>query len=186
MSNIYLGMDVHQDSITVAVLPAQAPAPTRVDRVPNDLPKLRRYLDRLATEGTLKVCYESSGAGYVLHRAVTEWGCACVVIAPSLDRHLAMVLQVLGQIDCGHAAGAKLALDPVAVGEGSGQALEAFGQTRSSRWGVPQAYGRPGTGASNPRRTGWETRQPASRTAFPPSTPLDATLPLTPPATTRC
>ena len=70
MSNIYLGLDVHQDSITVAVLPAQALAPTRVDRVPNDLPKLRRYLDRLATEGTLQVCYEASGAGYVLHRAV--------------------------------------------------------------------------------------------------------------------
>ena len=84
MSNIYLGMDVHQDSITVAVLPAHAAAPSRVDRLPNDLPKLRRYLDRLATEGTLQVCYEASGAGYVLHRAVTEWGYPCVVIAPSL------------------------------------------------------------------------------------------------------
>ena len=37
-----------------------------------------------------------------------------------LDRHLAMVLQVLGQIDRGHAAGAEFPLDPVAVREDSG------------------------------------------------------------------
>lgn len=31
---ITLGMDVHKDSITLAVLPDQAAAPTRVDRLP--------------------------------------------------------------------------------------------------------------------------------------------------------
>jgi hypothetical protein len=51
VSNIYVGMDVHQASITLAVLPARAPAPTRVDQLPNDLPKLRRYLNRLAEGG---------------------------------------------------------------------------------------------------------------------------------------
>ena len=84
MSNIYVGMDVHQESITAAVLPAHAPSPTRVDRLPNDLPKVRRYRERLSADGTLQVCSEASGAGSVLHRAVTNWGYACVVIAPSL------------------------------------------------------------------------------------------------------
>ena len=84
MSNIYLGIDVHQASITLAVLPAHAPAPTRVDQLPNDLPKLRRYLDRLAEGGTVLACYEASGAGYVLQRALASWGYPCVVIAPSL------------------------------------------------------------------------------------------------------
>jgi transposase len=83
-STIYVGLDVHKDSLTLAVLPADAPAPTRVDKPPNDLAKLRRYLDRLATQGTLRLCYEASGAGYVLHRAITSWGYACDVIAPSL------------------------------------------------------------------------------------------------------
>ena len=41
-SIIYLGMDVHKESITIAVLPEAAAAPTRVDRIPNDLPKLQR------------------------------------------------------------------------------------------------------------------------------------------------
>ena len=83
-SIIYLGMDVHKESVTIAVLPAAAKAATRVDRLPNDLPKLKRYVDRVAREGELRVCYEASGAGYVLHRALREWGYACDVIAPSL------------------------------------------------------------------------------------------------------
>jgi len=81
---ITLGMDVHKESITVAVLPDGAPAPTRLDRLPNDLVKVRRYCDRLAAQGELRACYEASGAGYVLYRAMHEWGYACDVIAPSL------------------------------------------------------------------------------------------------------
>jgi transposase len=83
-SIIYLGMDVHKDSITIAVLPMTAKSPTRLERLPNDLPKLKRFLDRSARDGELRVCYEASGAGYVLHRALGEWGYACDVIAPSL------------------------------------------------------------------------------------------------------
>jgi hypothetical protein len=84
-STIYLGLDVHKESITVAVLPAGAAAPTRVDKLSSDLTKLRRYFERLARDGSeLRACYEASGAGYVLHRAMREWGCACDVIAPSL------------------------------------------------------------------------------------------------------
>ena len=81
---IYLGLDVHKDSITIAVLPEAAKTPTRLDRLPNDLPKLKRWLDRVARDGELRACYEASGAGYVLHRALQEWGYACAVIAPSL------------------------------------------------------------------------------------------------------
>lgn len=83
-SIIYLGMDVHKDSITIAVLPAAAKTATRVDRLPNDATKLKRYLERVARDGEVRTCYEASGAGYVLHRALTEWGYACDVIAPSL------------------------------------------------------------------------------------------------------
>lgn len=83
-SMIYVGMDVHKESITLAVLPATAKTATRVDKLPNDLPKLKRYLERVARDGELRVCYEASGAGYVLHRALTAWGYACEVIAPSL------------------------------------------------------------------------------------------------------
>lgn len=83
-ARIYLGMDVHKDSITVAVLPEGAKAPTRVDRLSSDFQKFRRFLDRVAKDGELRCCYEASGAGYVLQRAMRDWGYECEVIAPSL------------------------------------------------------------------------------------------------------
>lgn len=81
---LYVGLDVHKESIMVAVLPAHAQVPSRVDRLANDPKVLRKYFGRLAEEGALRACYEASGAGYVLQRALTEWGHACDVIAPSL------------------------------------------------------------------------------------------------------
>ena len=47
-------------------------------------PKLKKWIKRVARDGEIHACYEASGAGYVLHRAVAEWGYACEVIAPSL------------------------------------------------------------------------------------------------------
>jgi transposase len=83
-TTIFLGLDVHKESITIAVLPSDAASPTRVDKLPYDLRKLRRYVERLGPASTIRACYEASGAGYVLHREFAAWGVACVVIAPSL------------------------------------------------------------------------------------------------------
>lgn len=80
-SIIYLGMDVHKDSITIALLPEGAKSPTRLDRLPNDLPKLKKWRDRVSPNGDIRACYEASGAGYVIHRAMKEWGYECDVIA---------------------------------------------------------------------------------------------------------
>lgn len=81
---LYVGLDVHKEWIVIAVLPAGADRPTQVDKVPNDLKALRRYFARLAERGEIRACYEASGAGYVLHRAMREWGYHCEIIAPSL------------------------------------------------------------------------------------------------------
>ena len=56
-----------------------------------------------------------------------------------LDGHLAAVPQVFGEIDGRHAAGAELALDPVAVGQGGGE--WDLRQVRSGRDGWPAATG---------------------------------------------
>jgi hypothetical protein len=47
--------------------------------------------------------------------------------AEDLDGDAAVVLQVVGEVDGGHAAGAELALEAVAVGQGVGQAAERIG-----------------------------------------------------------
>ena len=82
--NFWVGLDVHKDSVTAAVFRNRDPEPLRVDRLPYDLRKIRRYLQRLQAEGTVRACYEASGAGYVLQRCFNEWGIECHLAAPSL------------------------------------------------------------------------------------------------------
>jgi len=57
---IDLGMDVHKDSPTMAVLPTTAHTPTCADLVPKELPALRKWLARVGREATR----HSGGASY--------------------------------------------------------------------------------------------------------------------------
>ena len=82
--NFWVGLDVHKDSVTAAVFRNRDPEPMRVDRVPYDLHKIRRYFQRLQAEGNVRACYEASGAGYVLQRSLAEWSVECHLAAPSL------------------------------------------------------------------------------------------------------
>ena len=82
--NFWVGLDVHKDSVTAAVFRNRDPEPQRVDRLPYDLHKIRRYFQRLQKEGNARACYEASGAGYVLQRALLAWGVECELAAPSL------------------------------------------------------------------------------------------------------
>lgn len=83
-SIIWIGMDVHKDTVMVAVFEDRRSEPEVVQQLPNDPRKLRRFFERWAKRGEVRSCYEASGAGYVLHRDITEWGYDCEVIAPSL------------------------------------------------------------------------------------------------------
>ena len=53
-----------------------------------------------------------------------------------LDGDLALVAEVAGEVDGGHAALAQLALDAVAVGEGRPESLNGVGQAASRAWRV--------------------------------------------------
>jgi len=81
--SIWVGLDVHADSITVAIL-ADNSHDAEIITLSSDLMKIRRLFRRLAKKGTPRACYEASGAGFVLQRALTKDGFHCEVIAPSL------------------------------------------------------------------------------------------------------
>jgi hypothetical protein len=51
-----------------------------------------------------------------------------------LERHLPVVADVFRQVDRGHAAGADLAVDPVAVGQGGLEPAEKFGHQNGFGW----------------------------------------------------
>jgi transposase len=79
----YVGLDVHADSITAAIVPSEGPG-VEVIELPSDLMKIRRLFRRLSDKGPVRSCYEASGAGFVLQRVLSRDGFHCEVIAPSL------------------------------------------------------------------------------------------------------
>jgi transposase len=80
---IWVGLDVHKDSITAAALEGDA-SEAEVMRLHPDLLKVRRYFERLGKRGRVQACYEASGSGYVLQRWLEKAGFFCEVVAPSL------------------------------------------------------------------------------------------------------
>jgi len=78
----HIGLDVHKDTIAVAVL---RPGTTEVDErvVPNTTEAIRRLLDRHDPHLTM-LCYEAGPTGYDTHRTIVGLGFDCDVIAPSL------------------------------------------------------------------------------------------------------
>jgi len=80
---LWVGLDVHQNSITAAVFQGDEPEPT-IQRLSGDLNAARKLFRRLSQQGVPRACYEASGAGYVLQRALDHDGFHCEIIAPSL------------------------------------------------------------------------------------------------------
>ncbi len=58
--SIYVGLDVHLNSITAAVLDGDVQIP-QVIKLSGDLMQTRRLFRRLAQKGPVRSCYEASG-----------------------------------------------------------------------------------------------------------------------------
>jgi len=80
----YVGLDVHKDSIVIAVAEQGCSSARDVGRFPSDWESLRKQLKRLAKGFTLKLCYEAGPTGFELHRRLVEAGYDSQVVAPSL------------------------------------------------------------------------------------------------------
>lgn len=79
----YVGLDVHKETISVAVCDAEGAARS-LGTLPNDPDAVARLMRRLREKATLRVCYEAGPCGFVLYRQLCDLGIDCVVIAPSL------------------------------------------------------------------------------------------------------
>jgi len=80
----FVGLDVHKDSIVIAVAEEGRGAAEVHGKVPSDWGALRKTLKRLGKNHSLRCCYEAGPCGYGLHREMKKAGIHCVVIAPSL------------------------------------------------------------------------------------------------------
>jgi len=82
----YVGLDVHKETITVALAEGGAPGAARdYGQIANTAAALKRLVSRLQNDGSeLRFCYQAGPCGYGIQRWLSAAGHACVVVAPSL------------------------------------------------------------------------------------------------------
>src|SRR5699024_4481477 len=83
--NVYVGLDVHKESISVAVAVSGRDEPHYHGEIANTESAIKRLMRKLSPEGeVLSVCYEAGPCGYGIYRLVTRMGHDCKVVAPGL------------------------------------------------------------------------------------------------------
>ena len=82
---VYVGLDVHKDSITAACVGSdRAAAPVDLGTVGTQQSALDRLIKKLSGRGPLRFGYEAGPCGFWLQRYLRCVGQECVVAAPSL------------------------------------------------------------------------------------------------------
>ena len=83
---LFVGLDVHKKTISVAVVEAAAGAVVRFyGTIANTPDSVRTLCRKLSKDGQqLHFCYEAGPCGYGVHRQLTRLGHRCDVVAPAL------------------------------------------------------------------------------------------------------
>jgi transposase len=80
---MFIGLDVHAETIAVAV--AEAGGEVRLlGVIPNREEPIRKLVKKLEPVEELRFCYEAGPTGYVLYWQLTRMGAQCEVVAPTL------------------------------------------------------------------------------------------------------
>lgn len=82
----YIGLDVHKNSITVAIADEGRDQEVRkYGTIPNNISSIDKFLRKVVSDGSIpNFVYEAGPCGYPLYRYLTQKGYECMVVAPSL------------------------------------------------------------------------------------------------------
>ena len=83
---LFIGLDVHNDSIAVSLAPSDSTEVRRYGIIggePDDVLKLIKKLSTAHPGVALKVCYEAGPRGYPLCRFIRSHGGECLIVSPS-------------------------------------------------------------------------------------------------------
>lgn len=78
----YVGIDYHQNTLTIAVRVQDKNKIHETLRLRNDDKIIRKYMKKLSETFTIRACYEASSSGYYFQRKMKSWGYHCDIIAP--------------------------------------------------------------------------------------------------------
>jgi len=79
----FVGLDVHAETIAVAVAEPGRGEVRSLGIIPNDVASIRKLIHKLGKKD-LRVCYEAGPTGFALYWQLAELGVECEVIAPTL------------------------------------------------------------------------------------------------------
>src|SRR6266404_1653580 len=83
---LYIGLDVHNDSIAVSLAPSDATEVRRYGIIGGQHDDVLRLIKKLSAAhpgAVLKFCYEAGPRGYPLCRFIRQHGAACIIVSPS-------------------------------------------------------------------------------------------------------
>jgi len=84
-SVIYVGMDVHKETIAIAVFRDNNKNVEFERQIKNEPGQIKKFFKKLKDKGEkILSCYEAGPTGYVIYRLLEEMEITCFVAAPSL------------------------------------------------------------------------------------------------------
>ncbi len=80
----YVGLDVHKETVAVAMAYPGRSKPRSLGIIPNAKRSVLGLIGRLSSDGeAVGFCYEAGPCGYELYRMLRQRGQGCLVVAPS-------------------------------------------------------------------------------------------------------
>lgn len=82
VKKIYVGMDVHKDTVSAAVFRNHEKETYNFIKMKNDIPEIFRFFENLKKQGIVKTCYEAGCTGFYLQRKLKDIDIKCEIVAP--------------------------------------------------------------------------------------------------------